>query len=178
MAEVARSALQIMHLDLDADSMPDSPSDLADQEGPACVAGCYRCLMSYYNQPDHELLDRRDEDARTLLLRLANGRTVLQENDPPGKSGEAVGEDTLAERWWAEASRRGIPESDQEPLFVADRTVRPVWRRHYVAAIIEDADLPAVGPLEDLGFEVVRFENAPDWRDAFGRLATALGCAP
>ena len=178
MAEVARSALQIMHLDLDADSMPDSPSDLADQEGPACVAGCYRCLMSYYNQPDHELLDRRDEDARTLLLRLANGRTVLQENDPPGKSGEAVGEDTLAERWWAEASRRGIPESDQEPLSVADRTVRPVWRRHYVAAIIEDADLPAVGPLEDLGFEVVRFENAPDWRDAFGRLATALGCAP
>ena len=26
---------------------------------PHCVAACYRCLLSYYNQPDHELLDRR-----------------------------------------------------------------------------------------------------------------------
>ena len=24
----------------------------------ACVAACYRCVMSYFNQPDHELLDR------------------------------------------------------------------------------------------------------------------------
>ena len=26
-----------------------------------CVKGCYRCLLSYYNQPDHELIDRTDE---------------------------------------------------------------------------------------------------------------------
>ena len=25
-----------------------------------CVKGCYRCLLSYYNQLDHELIDRTD----------------------------------------------------------------------------------------------------------------------
>ncbi len=25
-----------------------------DRAGTECVAGCYRCLLSYYNQPDHD----------------------------------------------------------------------------------------------------------------------------
>ena len=37
-------------------------SALADREARArdCVKGCYRCLLSYYNQPDHELIDRTE----------------------------------------------------------------------------------------------------------------------
>jgi hypothetical protein len=30
---------------------------------PICEAGCYKCLLSYYNQPDHTLIDRMDKDA-------------------------------------------------------------------------------------------------------------------
>ena len=71
LADVARRALQIMHLAVGDDSLPESPADLVDQPDASCVAACYRCIMSYYNQPDHESLDRRDEDARAMLLRLA-----------------------------------------------------------------------------------------------------------
>ena len=37
---------------------------LTDDPDARCVEGCYRCLLSYYNQPDHELIDRTDRDAQ------------------------------------------------------------------------------------------------------------------
>src|SRR5262249_41400004 len=80
LAAVARKALQIMHFAVGDNSLPATASALADQPGAACVAACYRCLMSYYNQPDHEILDRRDEAARELLLRLARAHTVPRES--------------------------------------------------------------------------------------------------
>ena len=135
--------------------------------------------MSYYNQPDHESLDRRDEDARAMLLRLARARTV------PARSlthttheAITIAEDStvsVKDQWREEATRRGIPVPDSKPLLAGERSVRRVWRRHYVAAIIDEADRPALQPLEDLGFEVIQFEDSGDWRAAFAKLAAALG---
>ena len=176
LATVARKALQIMHLAVGDDGpLPDSPSGLSDQTGPTCVAACYRCLMSYYNQPDHELLDRRDEDARALLLRLAGSRTVARQDQ--SSSGLVDSESSRADRWLAEAARRGIPAPDPEPLRAGDRALRCVWRRHYVAAVVDEADHPALQAIEDLGFEVVPFEDPAGWHAAFARLASALGQA-
>ena len=177
LAAVAREALRIMHLDVGDGPLPDAPSDLADQPGAACVAACYRCLMSYYNQPDHEDLDRRDEDARTMLLRLARARTAPCGSGTSPALDPAAGEDSRDGRWRAEASRRGLPAPDPEPLAVGERPVRHVWRRHYVAAVIDEADRPALPAMEDLGFEVVRFEDPAGWNAAFARLASALGHA-
>ncbi len=74
-ASVARRALAIMHLAVDEAMLPADVAGLVDEPNTACVAGCYRCLLSYYNQPDHELIDRRDEPAREVLLRLARATT-------------------------------------------------------------------------------------------------------
>ena len=179
LAEVAKTGLQIMHLAVgDDEPMPESPSDLADQPDAGCVAACYRCLMSYYNQPDHELLDRRDANARAMLLRLARGGTVRREDRQSPAAGQVSGDDSREGRWRAEASRRGIPSPDEKPLAAGDRSVSCVWRKHYVAALVEEADFPAVQPLEDLGFEVIQFEDPAEWIPAFARLASALGRAP
>ena len=185
LATVARRALQIMHLAVGDGPLPDAPSDLSDQPEAACVAACYRCLMSYYNQPDHESLDRRDEDARAMLLRLARARTVRRARTQPiaatfvGLPGEYSAAVTVSreDRWLAEATCRGIPEPDPKPLVAGERSVRCVWRRHYVAALVDEADRPALQPMEDLGFEVIQFEDPADWRAAFARLASALGQA-
>ena len=177
LATVARRALQIMHLAVGDGPLPDSISGLSDQQGTACVAACYRCLMSYYNQPDHEILDRRDEDVRTMLLRLARARTAPREDRPSPAASLVDGEDSREGRWLAEASRRGIPAPDPEPLVAGDRSVRRVWRRHYVAAVIDEADRPALQAMDDLGFEVVQFEDPAGWNAAFARLASALGHA-
>jgi hypothetical protein len=53
LAVVARRALQIMHFAIgDEGPLPADASALHDQADLPCVAACYRCLMSYYNQPD------------------------------------------------------------------------------------------------------------------------------
>ncbi len=48
LAQVARAALGILHID----------PDTGEQDDDACVRGCYRCLLSYGNQNQHELIDR------------------------------------------------------------------------------------------------------------------------
>ena len=184
LASVASKALEIMHLAVD-DAPPDSATALSDQPGTACVAACYRCLMSYYNQPDHENLDRRDKDARTMLLRLARARTTRRARTQPiaatltGAPGESRAELTVSreDRWLAEAARRGFPAPDPEPFAAGALSVRCVWRKHYVAAVIDEVDRRALQAMEDLGFEVIRFEDPADWRAAFARLASALGQA-
>jgi hypothetical protein len=177
LATVARTALQVMHLTVGDGPLPAGASELADQPGTACVAACYRCLMSYYNQPDHEVLDRRDETARELLLRLARGRTTSRPNRRSHFPAPVDGEDSQEGRWLAEAARRGIPAADAEPLVAGERRLRLVWRRHYVAAVLDDADRPAVQAVEDLGFDIIQFDDPATWNRAFARLATALARA-
>lgn len=178
LAAVSRRALQIMHLAIEDGELPDDASNLEDQPDAACVAACYRCLMSYFNQPDHELLDRRDEAARGLLLRLARARTSPGEVRPPPVPDPVDGVDSREGRWLAEVSRRELPAPDPEPLVVGGRSVGRVWRKHYVAAVIDAADRLALQAMDDLGFEVIRFEDPADWSAAFARLTGALGRAP
>lgn len=61
---IAKVALGLMHLEHGEDG------HLHDTED-ACVAGCYRCLLSYYNQPDHEMIDREDGKVRDVIERMA-----------------------------------------------------------------------------------------------------------
>ena len=177
LATIARRALQIMHLAVGDGPLPDSILGLSEQPGTACVAACYRCLMSYYNQPDHEHLDRRDENTRTILLRLARARTVPRASPPSQPPGPVDSEDTREGRWLAEALRRGIPAPDPEPLVSGTQSVRCVWRRHYVAAVIGEVDSPALQAMEDLGFDVIQFKDPASWNAAFARLVSALGHA-
>src|SRR5262249_53511570 len=55
LAQVARAALELMHYrNIDAAAAAASVDDLAEAPDARCVVGCYRCLLSYYNQPDQE----------------------------------------------------------------------------------------------------------------------------
>ncbi len=65
LASVARSALTVMHYEEVA------PGDWHEKEGTTCVAGCYKCLLSYYNQPQHEQIDRRNVKVLGYLKQLA-----------------------------------------------------------------------------------------------------------
>src|SRR5690606_25373731 len=60
---LALVALELMHYER-------KNGELAEANG-ACVKGCYQCLLSYYNQPDHELIDRQDEVVINILERMA-----------------------------------------------------------------------------------------------------------
>ncbi|MBA2577832.1 MAG: DUF1998 domain-containing protein, partial [Euzebyaceae bacterium] len=67
LARVVRRALDVCHVD------PDTGTDLRRARGARedCEAACYDCLMSYRNQRDHRLLDRKPAIAVLLAWRAA-----------------------------------------------------------------------------------------------------------
>ncbi|MFZ1103752.1 MAG: hypothetical protein WAN86_13075, partial [Hyphomicrobiaceae bacterium] len=68
-----------MHFDnIDAAVAAADPEKLATQDDTRCVAGCYRCLLSYYNQPDHELIERMDAQVSSVLLRLSRSTITVE----------------------------------------------------------------------------------------------------
>ena len=177
LAEVALKALEILHFDLSG-GLPVSATGLSDVSGTTCVAACYRCVMSYYNQPDHEQLERRDADAQGLLIRLAKGRIAILAAPTPRRATVppplAAGDDALV-AWLAYAGSREIPTADSSQLMVETWVVPLVWRSHYVAALVDENPALAL-QLEDKGFAVVVLgRNEAEWSDATTRLAALLG---
>ena len=182
LASVAREALRVMHLVIpDDDAAPIPAADqLVDTEG-ACVRGCYRCLLSYFNQPDHDVIDRRDRAAREVLVRLASSRTTLDEtrNEPaaapasPTVDGNAT-PDGWTGRWIAATKTLAHPL----PPWVLHEDVVPRWPASYAAVILPDT-LPAVRELLHLeGSTLFAFPADTDrWPDAFTRLGRYLQAA-
>ena len=64
-AQIAFKALEILHFD------PVTGKDNAKD----CVRACYDCLLSYYNQKDHSILNRHT--IKDFLLRLTNSITQM-----------------------------------------------------------------------------------------------------
>jgi hypothetical protein len=180
LATVARAALEIMHLELPED--PDAPlpavNELKDTAGTQCVAGCYRCLLSYYNQPDHELIDRRDLAARTILLRLAQCRTQLVENpavEPtagtPGGADESSWEAKWRLRFATLLPDAPAPVRSQ----VGDASVLQ-WTDDLLAVALPDTPRELQADWEERGYTFVRFAtDETAWTAVFGRLARLLG---
>ena len=178
LAIVAREALEIMHFDIEK-ALPTAATALEDVPGDSCVAACYRCLMSYYNQPDHELLDRRDENARSLLLRLARSKLT----GPAANGQNASGTDTSnpadpLTAFMAKAQALDLPAPDNEPLRADGQALPLVWRGSYVAASLTELNAEALTELRNKGFEVLVVGTDPEaWSKHLPNLAKLLGRA-
>jgi superfamily II DNA/RNA helicase len=76
-SRIAKKSLEIMHYDV---SEPiHSVADLKDVQdtngtNEKCVAACYNCLLSYYNQMDHKNIDRQNPKAQEILVSLMNSK--------------------------------------------------------------------------------------------------------
>ncbi|HEY3333312.1 MAG TPA: DEAD/DEAH box helicase [Capsulimonadaceae bacterium] len=88
---VSRTALQLCHFNAD------TGEDLrrAEKSDEDCVAACYDCLMTYGNQRNHELLDRRM--IRDVLMELSNSTvTRAGESNQASESGAQQADELLA----------------------------------------------------------------------------------
>lgn len=173
-AKVARKALDVMHFELPENG--EVPHTLDDVSGTSCVAACYRCLLSYYNQPEHENIDRRDAATKRILLRLA--RSTIREE--PGQTRRRssrpapANTSTPLERWHEMAKQYGIPMQDEKSFVHDDIRAPLIWRKYLVVAVFEsDPALPvaALQMLDMLGFTVLSFAaDESGWADTFTRL--------
>jgi Lhr-like helicase len=169
LAEIARAALELMHYkNIEAAIAARDPKLLETDHEAHCVLGCYRCLLSYYNQPDHELIDRTDPDACTLLVRLA-GSIVEQRGNNPVSAAVTGGWLTAIQGWH-------LPPPSNEPLVVDGRVVPLAWREHRVAAVLADFPNELIARLEEMAFtvcalpDIVPSEAPPELVEALGDL--------
>ena len=127
LGKVAREALILMHFDrVDEAIAAGDAKLLVDHDKESCVRGCYRCLLSYFNQPDHELINRTHEEAKQMLVDLVRGKVVLTAADQPAESGE-----------WVDAFKEaGLPAPDSSAMKFSDQEMSFAWRSHFVAACI------------------------------------------
>jgi hypothetical protein len=161
LARVARAALEICHSD------PETGTERA-AEAHDCGHACYRCLLSYSNQPDHALLDRHL--VSPLLHLLTHQPTSSTLPPTPGSSSpsplppepisggdtglEAVIARLVAEGWPApSAIRPHLSDADLQPDLYYELPTGPV-------CVFVDRQLAPHerGELEDLGYRVVSID--------------------
>ena len=154
-SEVARTALGLMHFEnIDAAVASGDANLLTEKADEACVRGCYRCLLSYFNQPDHEQIDRGSEEVTQLLVDLARGRTVLEQRAAPGGASSP---------WLKAFEDAGLPHADTIGRQLCRcgsriRMARALCRRHAAKR------LPQTWPLKqrNKGWELVALPASPD----------------
>ena len=91
LALAAAQALRLMHYQEPKGGWATNASPLAEERRPdgsaICEAGCYQCLLSYYNQPDHKNIDRRNPDVISILTAIANSN-FREKNTPTSPSND------------------------------------------------------------------------------------------
>ena len=149
--QVAKCALGIMHYDPDSfGEAKDDPDRLSEIGEPECVAGCYRCILSYFNQPDHEQIDRRDTAALSFLLRLAHATpSDADRMQTPGTPDETL-------------------PPDEKPLMVDGIALPNVWRKARLVVVEEgEANEDIIGKLASKGVKVMKRPSDPSRHAAF-----------
>jgi Lhr-like helicase len=180
LARVARQALRVMHLDVsdDADVPVPDASALADVPDTQCVAGCYRCLLSYYNQTDHELIDRRDQAVREVLVRLARIETALM---APKADELPLLPEVDASPWesrWREAFTEQVAGAPQPLRSEVAGHVLLQWPDELIALVLPDTPRDIAESWTEKGYDLARFStDVTTWPVSFRKLARLLGVA-
>ena len=202
LAAVAAEALEIMHFTPPAAGQPWAKASLdeeKDNQGlPACEAGCYKCLLSYYNQPDHPLIDRMDKVANGLVLDVlcrltqASSKIGTQGRAPEQHSAELarMTRSSLEQAWLDYVEQHGLRKPDRGQHVIASaQTCADFFYDDYSLAVFidgphhdsdaqkeKDADINR--KLDEQGFIVVRFSKDPaGWAAMFTANADLFGVA-
>ena len=190
MARIARKALEVCHFTSRSGNWIGF-SDLKNQED-ECEAGCYRCLLSYYNQPDHPQIDRREENMLDFLCRLTRGeRKSLAHSQSAGDSFDQlmnVSTSSLEKEWLNYVMANGYHLPDRGQLYLEEFNTRPDFAYtndqtliyidgpHHKGKAQKTLDAEITLRLEDGGFTVVRFTTSKaDWNAIIDEYAWVFG---
>lgn len=187
LSKVAATALKLCHFD--PDSGETLQRDKSDND--ICEAACYDCLMSYYNQADHLLLDR--VLIKDFLMELKQAQI---KNSPGPVSREQHMEQLLRmagselEKQWLrflDKNKLNLPTQAQK-LIKSCQTRPDFWYREggKKAAIYIDGpfhqyperqkrDQEQEECLEDIGIRVIRFQHTDQWNEIAAQYSDIFG---
>lgn len=172
--KVACAALDICHFDAEG-------VDLGKAEGASedCEAACYDCLLSYGNQREHDVLDRKTIVDWLLQLAAAEVKPAVGAGSPEDRLTQLLAQcESDLERKWLERLAEGklrLPDKAQH--YIANCGTKPdfVYESDgvYVAVYIDGPhhdyperqarDREQAGRMENAGYSVIRFSYLEDW---------------
>lgn len=178
LAMVASMALQIMHF-----SKPDGEwivEGLEQQEqrkadgSRICEAGCYQCLLSYFNQPEHDYIDRRQTDTLRLLVALANAnvkpkQTTITES--------LANSSELSHQWFSALQERSLRHPDVLNVAVSNGAAVALaqYKSARLLVFIESISMDTSTALENKGWRVLDFSQPEQWQPLFDQYANLIG---
>lgn len=189
LALVARNALQLIHHRAPADGiwrLDDLPSlEETDALGNhLCEAGCYQCLLSYFNQPDHEHINRRNSEVLKLLVALANAQVQLRPDTDASEIANASADlsqpaDAPLSRWLAALQRAGLTEPDALtiPVNQGAATADAQYKAARALVFLSPVDATTAAILQDKGWQVLDFSEPEGWSARFAEYPTVFGPA-
>ncbi len=149
-----------------------------------CEAGCYRCLLSYYNQPDHERIDRQHNDAIEILKALTRATVESSASHQPPSTHSPSKDDTAHHGadcpWLQYVKQRQYRQPDESQLHLEAFDTRPdyLYREHQAVVYIDhsNCDESLTRKLQDAGLLVIRFPPEPTaWDDIFAQYPDVFG---
>ena len=180
MAQVAAAALRLMHHHQPTGPWTVDGLDALEQKTATgqsiCEAGCYQCLLSYFNQPDHDHINRRNAQAIEMLVALANAQ-VAAAPDEPAPTSQASGQTTAAAEssddlftQWQQALQAGghrEPDQYQVPALGGQLTVAGQYKAARTVVVLAPPLAEHVAALVDKGQTVLDMSNPAQWPQQF-----------
>lgn len=183
---VTRMALSLCHFD------PDTGEDLGKSTFATeqCQAACYDCLLSYFNQPDHGLLDRHC--IKDLLLQIMSGTVDPSPVEIPRKEHldqlRSLCDSYLELQFLEYLDSRNLRLPERAQHFYEQFGTRPdfSYTSENPAFVYVDGpphDYPDRQMRDDAqtqrltaeGITVIRFHHAEDWDTVVGRYPSVFG---
>ncbi|MFN8176413.1 MAG: DEAD/DEAH box helicase [bacterium] len=182
--DVARIALDLAHFD------PSTGADRgkAEHATEPCESACYDCLLSYYNQRDHRLLDRKRlpeillpwttatlEASPTAVSRRDHLDTLLRE-----------AESELERKWLRKLEEGDLRLPDRGHVHLKEHAVNVDFVYDPSVAVFIDGpphddldqrakDQRLRADLEDAGWSVIAFHHASNWDEILWRYPSVFG---
>lgn len=176
LAQVSRSALALMHYELPIGAVePDKLKDFGGKDGSIpCEAGCYQCLLSYFNQPDHEIINRRDPSALKFLAALANGSVEKINEKPDNLSSRTTKvpphQNVLLNKWLDSLGRLGLrrPNEILYPLSLGKAVADALYKDVRTLVFLVPIPKKLAHHIKESGFSAIEFDANPDtWNATF-----------
>jgi len=184
LSRIAERALDHCHFGLDGTDLKRGPKSNED-----CEAACYDCLMSYTNQRDHSILDRKSIEEILMEYKSCS----VEKSPGPISRGDHLERllnrcDSELERRWLnllEQNQLNLPEISQKVVASCEAKPDFQYPEHYTMVFIDGPphdhdyqikkDKQQRDCLEDLGYKVIVFRHDDDWHSIIKQNRNVFG---
>jgi len=179
LAQVASAALRLLHHNEPTGAWSLEGLEALEQKhngSSVCEAGCYQCLLSYFNQPDHANINRRNTDALTLLVALANAQVVSTSfHQSTSNVDSAV--DSELNAWLNALENAGLhrPDATQVPVSQGAAIAAGQYKTARALVFLKPLADDIRTSLVDKGWQVLDFSNSDKWAAQFNLHSDVFG---